>query len=279
MAVRSNVKLASAIGLAAMLALPAWGEGEASGYITLRGARHRIKVPGAADTVTSFGAEGAVVFRPVGRYNIQIDASYDTLDYTPEGGTEEFDIDAFGGQAHLLWGRPSVYTVGGFVAYTEQDATISAPGGSAEDNYQVVGGGFEADIYGADRATFAFQGGFFVGEDDTNVYGASGQGRFFGTPFFSLEGQITYAGLEYLGVTSDQVAFGAVAEYQFPGTPLSLYAGAVHTVLEDVDSDVTSVRIGARFNLGARTLLERDRTGASMRGGRHILDAAAGLGR
>jgi hypothetical protein len=279
-----------AVGLAALLGTaavtPAEAQVDGSGYISLRGARNKIKVYGASETVTSYGADAAAVFRPAGRYNIQLNGSLERWDtdflLVDEDGDPLLDADGdpivdengdpirlqdtqfFGGDAHLFWGRPDAYTIGGFVSIQELDLFDLA-------NETIYGGGFEFDLYNEFWTTSA-QAGYFLDEEDLGIYGVSGQARLYATPIFSLEGSAAYGAVDDDDIDADTYGFGAEAEYQFDGTPLSIFAGAKYTKVADYEIEDSSLALGVRWSLGSRTLLERDRTGASMRGSQKIFD-------
>jgi len=256
------IALAVAVAPTFTVAPAAADEVRADGFISLRGARHKIKIPGASHTVTSYTIAGAFVFRPAGRYNLQFNGSlqnFDTNDDLPGLG----DSHVFSGDAHMFWGRSDTYTVGGFVSAAELDAFDLV-------NETIFGGGLEADFYGP-RWTTSVQSGFYFGEENEDIFGLSGQIRLYATRIFSLEGSIAYANVELNGFDDDLLGFGVEAEHLFDGTPLSVFGGAYYTDIADLDLDVTTLSLGIRWNFATTDLLQRDRHGPSMRGSQKII--------
>lgn len=246
---------------------PAEAQPDSSGYVSLRGARNKIKIPGASETITSYGVDGAVIFNNVGRYSIQLNGLIDRLDtdetiYDENGDPlvtlEESEV--FAADAHLIWGRPQLHRIGAFASIFEYDALEIV-------NETVYGGGLEADFYSA-QWTSSVQGGLFMGEEDVELYAGSGQARLHATPFLALEGAVAYGTSEDDG--GDAYGVGAEAEFQFEGTPLSVFGGGKYTDVDELD--VRTWMVGLRWNLGSRSLLERDRSGATMRGSQKIVE-------
>jgi len=262
--VRSMIAAALVVAVAPtfMMASAVADDVTADGFISLRGARHKIKVPGASATVTSYTIDGAFVFRPAGRYNLQLNGSFQNFD-TDDDVLGLDDSHVFAGDAHMFWGRPDVYTVGAFVSAAELDAFDLL-------NETVFGGGLEADIYGSNWTT-SVQTGLYFGEENEDIFGLSGQIRLYATRFFSVEGSIAYGNVELNGFDSDLLGFGVEAEHLFEGTPVSVFGGAYYTDTDDLDVDVTSLSLGLRWNFASTDLLQRDRHGPSMRGSQKII--------
>jgi hypothetical protein len=269
--------------LALGVAAPVGADG--SGYVTLRGARHAIElddIEDAEDTITSYALDGAVVFRPMGpRYNIQLNGLLEEWDtgeaLVDDDGDPILDDDGnpvvlddtsiFAVDAHFFWGRPDRYTVGAFASYMEADLFELANGSA-------YGAGLEGDVYGQ-TTTLSGQAGFFLDEEESDLLAASAQFRAYPTPVFSLEGALAVGQFnsDVADVESSAWGVGATGEYQLEGSPFSFFLAGRYSAYEDAFGlDVASATAGVRINLGTRTLIERDRTGASMRGSQGIVE-------
>ena len=88
------------------------------------------------------------------------------------------------------------------------------------------------------------------------------------TDNFSFGGNVGFGNIEGSGVDADTSTYGLGAEYQFASAPISIFGGWQHIELDDADADADTLGLGVRYNFGGTTLLERNRSGASLsRGG------------
>lgn len=248
---------AAALGCAGAAA----AEVATAGHAAARVGRVEASAYGADETVTSYAVDGAVVLQFSSRYNFQLDGSFKSWDASDLGLD---DVERYSGDAHMFWGPLNAYTVGGFASVADVDLE-----GLTDET--VYGGGLELDLYD-DAWTTSMQAGMFVGDDNFEVLGASGQARFYPSPRFSLEGSAAYGSYDQSMFDTDSYGVGAEAEYQFSGTAVSVFGGATYSKLADFDVDASALSVGVRFSFGSRSLLERDRTGASMRGSQKMLE-------
>lgn len=181
--------------------------------------------------------------------NFQLDAGYASVD----GGSDTLDTWNIGGH---LFARSGNFLWGGYVGYNSFDA------GSSLDEWNAAG---EMQYY-ADRTTFSAtlgytQSEFFV---DIDQWSLDGEVRHFVTDNFSIQGNLGFASAEADSSSTDldSTTYGVGAEWQFASAPISIYGG---WQTYDFDgSDSSSLGIGARWNWGGTTLLERNRSGASL---------------
>lgn len=105
---------------------------------------------------------------------------------------------------------------------------------------------------------------------------AAGQLRFFATPDWMLALKGSYDTINYDaptgGFDQDTWSVALRTEYRMTDMPLSLFAELAYTDIKydfggtgpsNIDQDETKVMVGFKYNFGSRSLLERDRTGAS----------------
>jgi opacity protein-like surface antigen len=157
--------------------------------------------------------------------------------------------------------RNESWAVGGFAGFT----------GGTLDGYVI---GAEGALY-FDRITL--RGSAFLGgdreQDDTELNGFSIDGTYFVTDNFSVTIDSNWYEFDVgLPVTQDGVIYGIAAEYQFAGSPFSVFGG-FHTSDETYflfDKEADSITLGVRYNFGTPDLRTRDRTGASMIGASHL---------
>jgi hypothetical protein len=90
-----------------------------------------------------------------------------------------------------------------------------------------------------------------------------GEGRFFLTENLSVQGNLGYGDLDSDFGGTDYWTGGIGAEWLIPGAAVSINGGWQHL---DADGfEVDSLGVGVRWNFGGGSLLERNRSGASLR--------------
>lgn len=189
---------------------------------------------------------GAVVGSLGGSWNMQFDAASQNMNH--DGHTDDMStatVHAFS--------RSEGFAFGGFAGLTGGDSSalfIGAEGALYLDRFSLAG----AALVGEDR------------EEGDEVNGLSGAGTFFVSDNLSLGADVSYYSM--FDGDEDGTIYGVNAEYQFGGSPFSIFGGYHMSDLENFGSDreVDTFTIGGRFNFGTSTLLERDRNGASMPG-------------
>lgn len=170
--------------------------------------------------------------------------------------------DAFSGTVAHLFTRNDSYAFGGFAGYT-----------SWETNGWFIGA--EGELY---LGRFTLDGNALIGsnrEDSQEQMSVGAGGTYFFTDNFSAGADVNWFEWDFggSGNTQDGTVYGVNAEYRFTGSGFSVFGG-YHT--GDLDnfgtsSDVDSFTIGLRFNFGTGSLIEADRSGASMNGGEQLL--------
>jgi hypothetical protein len=193
---------------------------------------------------------GAVVTNLSGNWNLQFDAEMGDMNHSDH--TDTFATAT----AQAFW-RDDMWAFGGFAGFT-----------SDETNGYILGA--DASVY-LDR--FSLSGTAFFGGDredsDDEITGAGVSGSFFLSDNFSLGADVSWYEFDFGGGNDqDGTVYGVNAEYQFAGSAWSIFGG-YHTSDEDyfgTDKEVDSFSIGGRYNFGTGSLIERDRSGASMLG-------------
>jgi hypothetical protein len=240
---------------AALLACAAPGVASAqSGYVGASYANSDIDVGGPSQDVDTIGAHGVVAF-DAGALGVQLGANYGNLD------ADGADVDAYGVDGHL-YSRGSQWQFGGGVAYEKLDGD-----GAEIDEWTVAG---EA-LYFMDRSTVG--AALSYGESDAGGGGGDletialdGEFRYFATDNLRLEVNAGFGNAEAdVGGDTDFWAAGVGAEYQFASVPVSIFGGYDHVNADDSDFEGDSISVGARWNFGGTTLMERDRSGANLK--------------
>jgi hypothetical protein len=192
--------------------------------------------------------------------NFQIDAGYTSYNSSS-------DADAYNIGAHVFT-RSGEWLWGGYVGYDQLSA------GADVDEWTVAG----QTQYYMDRTTLSgslsysqVQDFIFVGDVSTTAL--EGEARFFQTDNFSVNLNAGLGNVEYqdFNVDFDYWTVGGGIEWQLQSMPISVFADA-HSFQSADASDNTKWQIGVRYNWGG-TLLERNRSGASLSQPHGFLDA------
>jgi hypothetical protein len=230
------------IGAAAALAVVAAPSvAAANGYV---GVVYGNSDFGGGDDVESWGAEGAVAFAGSGSIVFEVDAAISTTDDSGAGDDET----GYGLVGHL-YARNSDHLFGGFVGIA-----------GSEDSETWIAG-LEANKY-FEQWTLA--GALFYGNNDdfeTDGFGVNAEGRVFLNDNFRLNGNIGWVSVEGPVDEEDAMLYGVGGEFQFATFPVSIGAG--WTTFDFDGGEVDTWTIGARWNFGGQTLMDRDRNGAS----------------
>lgn len=230
------------IGAAAALAVVAAPSvAAANGYV---GVVYSNSDFGGGDDVESWGAEGAVAFAGSGSIVFEIDAAVNTTD---DSGTGD-DETGYGLVGHL-YARNSDHLFGGFVGIAGSDDT------------ETWLAGLEASKF---FSQWTLAGAVFYGNNDdfdTDGWGANVEGRVFLNDNFRLNGNVGWVSVDSGGADDDAMLYGVGGEFQFATFPVSIGAG--WSTIDFDGGDVDTWTIGARWNFGGQTLMDRDRNGAS----------------
>jgi hypothetical protein len=231
------------IGAAAALAVVAAPSvAAANGYV---GVVYNSTDPGGAgDDVESWGLEGAVAFAGSGSIVFEVDAAINTTDDGASG-----DDDTGYGLVGHLYARNSDHLFGGFVGIAGSEDT------------ETWLAGLEASKF---FSQWTLAGALFYGNnDDADVdgFGANVEGRVFLSDNFRLNGNIGWASVDSGAGDDDAMLYGVGGEFQFATFPVSIGAG--WSTADFDGGDVDTWTIGARWNFGGQTLMDRDRNGPS----------------
>ena len=230
------------IGAAAALAVVAAPSvAAANGYV---GVVYSNSDFGGGDDVESWGAEGAVAFAGSGSIVFEVDAAINTTDDTT--GDDE---TGYGLVGHL-YARNSDHLFGGFVGIAGSEDT------------ETWLAGLEASKF---FSQWTLAGAAFYGNNDdfdTDGFGLNVEGRVFLNDNFRLNGNVGWVSTDSdtFG-DEDAMLYGVGGEFQFATFPVSIGAG--WSTIDFDGGDVDTWTIGARWNFGGQTLMDRDRNGAS----------------
>ncbi|MGQ0534071.1 MAG: hypothetical protein ACT4OF_15475 [Caulobacteraceae bacterium] len=186
-----------------------------------------------------YGAEGAIAFSGSDSIVFEVDASVTDSDDTNS---------AFGLTGHI-YSRNDRHLFGGFVGVADSDDSTT------------WFGGLEANKY-FDRWTIG--GAVFYGNnDDANVDGAgvNVDAEVFVQDNLSLNAHAGYASVDAGAGDDDVTFFGVGGEWQLASWPISFVAG--YNTADFDGGDVDTWTVGARWNFGGLTLIDRNRRGAS----------------
>lgn len=193
---------------------------------------------------------GSVVTNLGGNWNLQFDGSMQDMNH-------DSHTDSHGTAVAHVFMRNDGYAFGGFGGFTtgEQDGyLLGAEGALYLDRFTLAGSAY----FGGDRQY----------SDEENS-GLQASGTYFWSDNFSIGADVSYYSFDFSGGGNEQdgTIYGVNAEYQF-ANGFSIFGGW-HTSDEDyfgADKQTDSFSIGGRYNFGTGSLIERDRSGASMPG-------------
>lgn len=214
---------------------------------------------GVIDLGSGLGLQGDIAYQSY-RFNTNLPATYNFSDLT--------------GALHLFYRDPAAYLFGGFVQVTHQGQYYSADGNDpfGVRTRSIVGA--EGQLY-LDNLTLYGQAGLMhedLGNDSYTQTGAflTGQARYFLTPDFKvdLHGMAARLTGSPLPGNSDftKLGVGIGAEFKLPESPLSTFAALDYNRISSYyyDHDETRLSVGLKVNFGTGSLLDQDRSGASL---------------
>jgi len=244
------------LGAAAALAISAPGVAAAqSGYVDLGYQSTEADIAGVEADGDGWTVGGAAAWGGNGSLGVQIDG---LLSQSEADGGGEADTWNVGGH---LFSRHDGGLIGGFVNY----GNVDIDGGGDFDFWTA---GVEGQLY-MSRGTVDGALSYSEGDDVDSSLTALDLGyTHFVTDNFSFGGNVGFGQIDDGTDDADLVTYGVGAEYQFASVPISLFGGWQHAEIDDADADADSLGIGVRWNFGGASLLERNRSGASLaRGG------------
>lgn len=107
---------------------------------------------------------------------------------------------------------------------------------------------------------------------DADLWGARGDVRYFVADNFRINAGVGFNSIDGVGGSADLWTVGAGGEYQFAGTPWSVFGGYDHSDSSDLDLTADTVKVGLRFGFGG-DLKARDRSGADLGGATALFGA------
>lgn len=223
----------------------------------------------------SFGVQADMVF------------NYQSLDLPEVGGFTILDsVKTTDIAGHVFW-RNDGFLIGAFGQYGLTSADLFESVGLDVDR---VYAGAEAQAYwgnftlyaqaGYQSADLGF-GGLGAGLDEVDGFFVNAEARYFVTDNWKafLKGGYNTASLDVealdFELDFDTFTVGGGTEYRFDNSPISVFANAEYInsetdgltdfgLAEEGEFDSVKVMAGLKLNLGTQTLIERDRSGASL---------------
>ena len=255
-----------------------------SGYIGLRGGLDNLEWSFEGDSETAEGsalqflASGVYMFTPV--LGVQGDVRAAVRSY--EQGPATVDVESFDGAVHGFYREEDYFLVGGFFQFGSDKLTEDGLTGDIETSRRYAGA--EAQLY-LGNVTLYGQAGLQQSDIEQSLLsvGMSGwfgsvEARYFLTPDFRIDahaGASAYD-LDYI-FTSGTVTtlnVGVGAEYKVENLPVSLFATYdLYSTTAEYDLgpddsptlDEHRFLVGVKFAIGEDSLLDRDRSGASLK--------------
>lgn len=248
-----QLKLLATACAFALTAGVAHAEPTVTGYLGAAYDRINLDVGGGDADADVWSVKGAVASALTSSVGGQIDFDWSNYSVDDVDG----DLNVYTPTVHLFY-NADFGRVGGFAGVAHNDdGDFWGLGAEGQFNvdpkwtlYGAVGYG-QLDADGADG--------------NLDVWSVRAEARYFLTENTRLEGFGTWSNLDGDGESTDVWTLGAGAEYQFASAPFSVFGRYEHTKMNDFDVDADAFKIGLRWNFGG-TLLQRDRSGASLPG-------------
>jgi len=236
--------LTATVAAAALFGAAA-AQAQVVGHVGANYAHRDADVAGFDVDGDAFQLEGAAAFK-LGGLGAQVDGSF----------TDGEDMDSLWSATGHLNGNIGGALVGGFAGFTTTDGDT------------VWGLGAEAQANLAPNTVLYGQLGYGQTDKDlgdADLWAVRGEVRHYFAENIRLSGSVGYTNVDPKGFSSaDLWNFGVEGEYQFAGTPFSLFAGYVHSDADDLDLNADTFQVGARYTFGGATLRGRDAAGAML---------------
>lgn len=235
-----KVFLASA-GLAATLLGAASTAEAASGFVGASYTRGNIDVSGTDVDVDGYGVHGSTVLGTGSGFDLQLDGSF---------SDSEDGEGVLAGALHVF-SRDDARAFGAVVGAANADDTTLWNVGAEFNGYM-------------NNTTFASAVAYNdLGDADGNAITVGGEFRFFVNDNFRVDAGLGWLNANFdSGADTDGYTWGLGGEALFG--PVSVFGGVTQLHTNDVSATVTGSTIGVRYNFGAGSLKERDRSGPGM---------------
>lgn len=238
--------LTATVAAAALFGAATAAQAQAVGHVGANWTHSDADVAGFDVDGDAFQLEGAAAFK-LGGLGAQVDGSF----------TDGEDVNSTWAATGHLNGTLGGALAGGFVGF------------EANDDVTTWGLGVEAQADLAPNTVLYGQLGYGQNDNDlgadADLWAVRGELRQYFAENIRLSGSVGYTNVDPKGFSSADVwNFGVEGEYQFAGTPFSLYAGYVRTEADDVDLSADTFQLGARYTFGGATLRGRDAAGAML---------------
>lgn len=212
---------------------------------------------------TDFGYGGAarinVPFNE--RWNAQGDLAGDWINVKSEDAT----IGMYSAALHGYWRDPGSFAVGAFANW--QGTSFD---GEMSDLYAIMAGP-EAQVY---IENVTLYGQAYFGQlrskssgDQNGTWGVRGVARYYVQPNIRLSAEAAYFSVD-IGSGINTVAFAAQGDYRFDNSPVSVFGRYQFENLSVAGTsfafDSNKLSVGLRLAFGTNTLLDEDRSGATM---------------
>jgi opacity protein-like surface antigen len=237
-----RIILTASVAAAALLSAAA-AQAQTAGYVGANYARTDGQVAGFDVESDGFEIEGSTAFTTGNGLGVAVDGAF--------GDAEDAD-SVWTATGHLNTNLGGA-RVGGFAGFVTSDG----------DTLWGVGAEGQADL--APNTVLYGQLGYGKADDlDLDAWAVRAELRQYVTENFKLAGAVGYITADQdLAGDLDAWTFGADAEYQFAGTPFSVFGGYERLEFDDVDADADTFRIGVRYTFGG-SLRARDAAGAEL---------------
>ena len=237
---------------------PAITQPHISGYVEAYLGGLYLTAFGQHETATTAGGAGRINFPIDPRWNVQADATVDSL------WVQGDNLYGYGGAIHAYWRDPSAYALGGFASLTGFGGDIG------DENIYSFAVGPEAQAYFGNVTLY---GQVYYGQlratgesEHFDNWGGRGVVRYFAQDNLRFDGELGFTRVSGFGNHLDTVSGAAQAMYRFSGTPLSVFGRYQFDRISagGISENIHKYVIGLRGSFGSDTLLDEDRNGATM---------------
>ncbi len=214
-----------------------------------------------SDTDFGYGGAARINVPFNARWNAQGDLAGDWINVKQENAT----IGMYSAALHGYWRDPGSFAVGAFANW--QGTSFD---GEMSDLYAILAGP-QAQIY-FDKVTLYGQAYFgqmrsTSSDQQFGTWGVRGVARYYMNPNLRLSAEAAYFSVD-IGSGVNTLAFATQADYRFDNSPISVFGRYQFENLSVSGTSFTfdshKLSVGLRLAFGTGTLLDEDRSGATM---------------